>query len=56
MFLKEIWKDMSDEEVKIVGRMDSKTLERAMVSKTRVSNRRLRTDVTAIKNWIDNRE
>ena len=40
VFLKEVWRGISGEMVKIVGRTDSKTLERAIVSNTVVCNRR----------------
>ena len=40
---------MSKEEVRIAGKTDSKLLQRAIVSMTRVSNKRLRIDIAAIK-------
>ena len=44
---------MSDEEVRIVGRMHSKALERAIVFNTEVHNRRLRINIAPIKEFID---
>ena len=38
MFLREVWRKISDVVVRIVGRKDSKTLERVIGSNTGVSN------------------
>ena len=44
---------MSGEEVTVVGKIDSKTLERAIVSTMGISNRRLRIDLAAIKDILE---
>ena len=44
---------MSGEEVTVVGKIDSKTLERAIVSTMGISNRRLRIDLAAIKDTLE---
>ena len=49
VFLWEIWREMSGDEVTEVGKIDSKTLERAIGTTTGVSNRRLRIDQATIK-------
>ena len=48
-FLREIWKELSDKEMKIVGTMHSKTLEKAIMSSTGLGNRRIRIGIAAIK-------
>ena len=53
VFLQEIWRELSGEEVAVVGMIDSKTLERAIVSTTGISNRRLRIDLAAIKEALE---
>ena len=53
VFLREIWRELSGEEVAVVGKIDSKTLERAIVSTTGVSSRRLRIDLAAIKEALE---
>ena len=49
VFLQEIWREMSGHEATVVGKIDSKKLERAIGSTNGVSNRRLRIDLAAIK-------
>ena len=44
---------MSGEEVTIVGKIDSKTMERAIGSTTGVSNRRLKIELAAIKEALE---
>ena len=52
LFLREIWKEWSDEEVGIVQRTDSKALKREIASTTGLSNRKLRIDKERInKTW-----
>ena len=53
MFLREIWSEMSGEEITTVEKIDCKTLERAIGSTMGVSNRRLRIDLAAIKEALE---
>ena len=53
VFLWEIWREMSYEEVTVVGTIDNKTLERAILSTMRVSNRRLRINLVTIKDALE---
>ena len=53
VFLPEIWTEISGEEVTIVGKIDNKTLERAIGSTTGISNIRLRIDLAAIKKALE---
>ena len=53
VFLQEIWREMSQDEVIIVGKIGTKTLERAIESTTGVSSRRVRIDLAAIKEALD---
>ena len=53
VFLQEIWREMSGDEITIVGKIDSKTLERAIGSTMGVSNRRLRIDLAIIKEALE---
>ena len=40
MFLREVWREISGDVMKIVGRTNNKRLERAIRSNTAVSNRK----------------
>ena len=53
VFLREIWREMSGEEVTVVGTIDNKTLERSIVSTIGVSKRRLRIDLGTIKDALE---
>ena len=53
VFLQEIWREMSGEEVTVVGTIDNKTLERSIVSTIGVSKRRLRIDLATIKDALE---
>ena len=53
VFLSKVWREMLCEELEIVGRTDSETLERAITSNTAISNRRLKIDLAAIKKAIE---
>ena len=53
VFLQEIWREMSGKEVTIDGKIDSKTLERAIGSTTGVNNQRLRIDLAVIKEALE---
>ena len=49
VFLQKIWPELSGKEVGVVGKIDSKTLEKAIVSITGINNRRLRIALVTIK-------
>ena len=49
VFLQDIWRELSEEDV---GKTDNKTLESAIGSTKRVSNKKLRIDLAAIKKAI----
>ena len=53
IFLRKMWKEISGEVLEIVGRTDSKTLERVIKSNTAVTNKRLRIDLVAIEEVIE---
>ena len=53
VFLQEIWREMSGDEVTVVGKIDNKTLERAIGLTMGVSNRRLRIDLATIKEALE---
>ena len=53
LYLKELWRELSVSELSITGKTDSRTLERAIVSATAVSNRRLRIDLAAMKETLE---
>ena len=53
VFLCEIWMEVSGKNVLIVGKTDSRTLERAIGSTNGISNRRLRIDLPAIKEALE---
>ena len=53
VFLWEIWREMSGDEITVIGKIDSKKLERAIGSTMGVSNRRLRTDLATIKEALE---
>ena len=53
VFLQEIQREMYRDDVTIVGKIDSKTLERAIMSTTGISNRRLRIELATIKEALE---
>ena len=53
MFMREVWRELSDDAVNTGGRTDSKRLKRVIVTTTEISNRRLRIDMATIKESIE---
>ena len=57
IYIREMWKELSGGvEIKIVGKTDIRTLEKSIHSNTGVSNRKMRIDITRIKEIINTKE